>query len=296
MKLLITGANGMLGSSLLEHVSKTGHQIFATGKGPCRLPLDLFHENFHYECLDITQKEKVQQYVIRVQPDIIIHGAAITQVDDCEQNKELCYCVNVDATKHLLEAAKEQDSSFCLVSTDFVFSGEDGPYIETDPTGAVNYYGQTKEIAEQLVMSSGLHWSIARTILLYGKADPSKRSNFIYWVKENLEAGKKIRVVNDQIRTPTYIPDLVKGILLMVEKQAKGIYHLSGKDILTPYEMAISIAKHLKLNTGLIEAVDASIFKQIGKRPQKTGFNIEKAKQDLGYDPISFEKALSLIF
>lgn len=296
MKILLTGANGMLGSSLTQKLSTTQHQIFATGKGPSRLNVDLLTSNLHYQSLDITQKKEVQAYISIVQPDLIIHGAAITQVDDCEQNKEFCYSVNVDGTKHLLAAAKNQNSSFCLISTDFVFSGEGGPYVETDPTGAVNYYGQTKEMAEQLVMISGLHWSIARTILLYGKADSGKRSNFIYWVKDSLEAGKKIKVVNDQIRTPTYIPDLVDGILLMIEKKAKGIYHLSGKDILTPYQMAVAIAEHLSLNTELIEPVDASTFTQIGKRPQKTGFNIEKARQDLGYDPQSFENALSLIF
>ncbi|MFM1794987.1 MAG: hypothetical protein RL642_1372 [Bacteroidota bacterium] len=296
MKILLTGANGMLGSSLTQKLSTTQHQIFATGKGASRLDVDLLDSNLHYQSLDITQKKEVQAYISIVQPDLIIHGAAITQVDDCEQNKEFCYSVNVDGTKHLLAAAKKQNSSFCLISTDFVFSGEGGPYVETDPTGAVNYYGQTKEMAEQLVMSSGLHWSIARTILLYGKADSGKRSNFIYWVKDSLEAGKKIKVVNDQIRTPTYIPDLVDGILLMIEKKAKGIYHLSGKDILTPYQMAVAIAEHLSLNTELIEPVDASTFTQIGKRPQKTGFNIEKARQDLGYDPQSFENALSLIF
>lgn len=296
MKILLTGANGMLGSGLTKQLSKTNHQIIATGKGPCRLPIDSYGDNTLYQCLDITQKEEVQAFISTIQPDIILHGAAITQIDDCELNKELCYSVNVDGARNLLEAAIALHSRFCLVSTDFVFSGEGGPYTETDPTGAVNYYGHTKQIAEQLVMSSGLDWSIARTILLYGKSDPSKRSNFVYWVKDNLQAGKQIKVVNDQIRTPTYIPDLVKGILLLIEKQAKGIYHLSGKDILTPYQMAILVAKYLHLNTELIEPVDASTFTQIGKRPQKTGFNIEKAKQDLGYDPHSFEKALSLIF
>jgi len=286
----------MLGSHLAEKLSQSGHQTWATGKGECRLPSHILHTNFIYQSLDITQKDAVDQIINLIKPDVIVHAAAMTQVDDCEQNMSLSYSVNVDGTRHLLESAEDVNSRFCLISTDFVFSGASGPYTENDPTGPVNYYGQTKELAEQLVMSSRLNWSIARTVLLYGKADPSKRSNFIYWVKQNLEAGKPIKVVNDQIRTPTFIPDLANGIGLMIEKGARGIFHLSGKDILTPYEMAILIAKHLHLNESLIEPVDASIFTQIGKRPLKTGFVIDKAVKELGYDPTSFKNALSSIF
>jgi dTDP-4-dehydrorhamnose reductase len=296
MKILLTGANGMLGSSLAEMLSKSEHKIWATGRGECRLPSHLLHANFSYHSLDITHKDDVDQIISLFKPDVIIHAAAITQVDDCELNKSFCYSVNVDGTRYLLESAEDMNARFCLISTDFVFSGESGPYSENDPTGAVNYYGQTKELAEQLVMSSRLNWSIARTVLLYGKSDPSKRSNFIYWVKQNLEDGKHIKVVNDQIRTPTFIPDLANGIGLMIEKGARGIFHLSGKDILTPYQMAILIAKHLRLNESLIEPVDASIFTQVGKRPLRTGFVIDKAIKELGYLPTSFENALTAIF
>jgi dTDP-4-dehydrorhamnose reductase len=296
MKILLTGANGMLGSSLAEMLSKSEHKIWATGSGECRLPSHLLHANFSYHSLDITHKDDVDQIISLFKPDVIIHAAAITQVDDCELNKSFCYSVNVDGTRYLLESAEDMNARFCLISTDFVFSGESGPYSENDPTGAVNYYGQTKELAEQLVMSSRLNWSIARTVLLYGKSDPSKRSNFIYWVKQNLEDGKHIKVVNDQIRTPTFIPDLANGIGLMIEKGARGIFHLSGKDILTPYQMAILIAKHLRLNESLIEPVDASIFTQVGKRPLRTGFVIDKAIKELGYLPTSFENALTAIF
>ena len=296
MKILLTGANGMLGSSLAEMLSKSEHKIWATGRGECRLPSHLLHANFSYHSLDIIHKDDVDQIISLFKPDVIIHAAAITQVDDCELNKSFCYSVNVDGTRYLLESAEDMNARFCLISTDFVFSGESGPYSENDPTGAVNYYGQTKELAEQLVMSSRLNWSIARTVLLYGKSDPSKRSNFIYWVKQNLEDGKHIKVVNDQIRTPTFIPDLANGIGLMIEKGARGIFHLSGKDILTPYQMAILIAKHLRLNESLIEPVDASIFTQVGKRPLRTGFVIDKAIKELGYLPTSFENALTAIF
>jgi dTDP-4-dehydrorhamnose reductase len=244
----------------------------------------------------MTDHEAVMKCINAFAPDTIIHSAAITQVDDCELNRKFCYSVNVDGTKNIIDAAKEVDASICYLSTDFVFGGEAGPYQETDSAVPVNYYGVTKLLAEELIRNSGLHWCIIRTILLYGKADPLKRSNFVYWVKKNLEEGTRIKVVNDQIRTPTYIPDLVKGIFLCLEKEAEGVFHMSGADVLTPFEMALAIANHLKLNKDLLEPVDASSFSQAGRRPLKTGFIIEKAKKELGYLPTDFQTTLKLLF
>jgi dTDP-4-dehydrorhamnose reductase len=296
MKILLTGSNGMLGSWIAEHLSASHHETLATGKGSFRLPASLIHENFTYTSLDITDRDAVLKCIKAFAPDTIIHSAAITQVDDCELNKSFCYSVNVDGTKNIIDAAKEVDASICYLSTDFVFSGEAGPYQETDSAVPVNYYGVTKLLAEELVRKSGLHWCTIRTILLYGKADPLKRSNFVYWVKKNLEEGTKIKVVNDQIRTPTYIPDLVNGIFLCLKKEAQGVFHISGADVLTPFEMAIAIANRLKLNKDLLEPVDASSFSQAGRRPLKTGFIIEKAKKELGYSPTDFQTSLKLLF
>ena len=296
MKILLTGSNGMVGSWLSQKLSGSSHQTLATGRSDCRLDSSLFHANFQYQQLDITNSDEVHHQIQQFQPNLIIHGAAMTQVDDCEQNKSLTYSINVTGTNHLLSAAEEVNARFLYLSTDFVFSGNSGPYSEADTTEPVNYYGQTKELAEQLVTESRLSTCIIRTILLFGKSTNITRSNFIYWVKDNLEAGKPIKVVNDQIRTPTYILDLVKGIMLAVEKGAVGIYHVSGKEIFTPYAMAMEVANHLKLNTNLITPVDASTFTQIGKRPQKTGFHIEKAEKILGFSPTEFKSALSQIF
>lgn len=296
MKILITGANGMVGSAIVNRLINSSHNILATGRGVCRLASSIISERVQYIPADITSATDVLQVVHQFSPDMIIHGAAMTQVDDCEMKKEECYRVNFEGTALLVAAAEQVASRFCYLSTDFVFDGNAGPYREEDITSPINYYGKTKELAEQIVTKSKLSWSIARTVLLYGKADYITRSNFIYWVKDNLEAGKKINVVNDQLRTPTYIPDYVNGILKITEQGAEGIYHISGEDQMTPYEMAIVVADHLKLDKTLISPVDASTFTQIGKRPLKTGFLIDKAKQKLDYSPLSFKTSLELIF
>ncbi len=296
MKILLTGANGMLGSAITEQLSKTNHTLLATGKGDLRHNHLIFNELSDYTSMDIADRITSKKIINSFKPDAIIHSAAITQVDDCELNRDHCYSINTASTIELISIAKEVDAAFHFISTDFVFSGDDGPYVESDQTGPVNYYGETKELAEQYLIQSGLDWSIIRTVLLYGKTDQIKRSNFIYWVRDNLMESKPIKVVNDQIRTPTYIPDLAKGIIAVVEQEAKGIYHISGDEIMTPYEMAIKVARFLKLDEQLITPVDATTFTQPGIRPQRTGFHIKKAMEELGYMPTAFNTALAEIF
>ncbi len=296
MKILLTGANGMLGSAITEQLSKTNHTLLATGKGDLRHNHLIFNELSDYTSMDIADRITSKKIINSFKPDAIIHSAAITQVDDCELNRDHCYSINTASTIELISIAKEVNAAFHFISTDFVFSGDDGPYVESDQTGPVNYYGETKELAEQYLIQSGLDWSIIRTVLLYGKTDQIKRSNFIYWVRDNLMESKPIKVVNDQIRTPTYIPDLAKGIIAVVEQEAKGIYHISGDEIMTPYEMAIKVARFLKLDEQLITPVDATTFTQPGIRPQRTGFHIKKAMEELGYMPTAFNTALAEIF
>ncbi len=296
MKIMLTGANGMVGQWLCARLAETMHYVLATGKRESIINTSYLNKNFRYKQLDITQPAAVHQLVSSQEPDLIIHCAAITQVDDCELNRDLAYSVNVDGTALLIAAAQQAGTSLCYLSTDFVFSGNNGPYKEDDPRNPVNFYGETKRLAEDLVLESGLNWSIARTILLYGKTLQINRSNFIFWVKDNLVANKPIKVVDDQVRTPTYLPDFVEGIMAIAEKNAKGIFHLAGKDTLTPYKMSLAVAEHLNLDSSLITPVTASSFSQVGTRPLKTGFIIDKAQRELGYSPRGFRETLEYLF
>ena len=292
MKVLITGANGLLGQHLVKLlIDCSAFEVVATGKGPSRLPFDSSHL-FTYVSLDITDGVEVNSLVTSYQPSIIIHTAAITQVDECEQNPVNCWNTNVSATRFLLGAAETIGAFFIYISTDFVFDGKAGPYVESDIPGPVNYYGSSKLGAEKSVMEAKLPWCIIRTVLVYGNMLVGNRNNMVSWVQNNLAQGKAIQVVSDQWRTPTYVEDLAKGILLAIENKAKGIYHISGEDLLTPYNMAMATADHLGLDKNLIEKVDASLFVQPAKRPAKTGLIIEKAKIELGFSPLSFKDGL----
>ena len=296
MKILITGANGLLGQELVKQfVQENSSTVIATGKGRSRLP-EAVMSGISYVDLDITFGPKVAEVLAEVSPDCIIHAAAMTQVDDCENDKQQCYNTNVGATRFLIDAAKRCRAKFIYISTDFVFDGLSGPYSEDDTPAPVNYYGSTKLAAENAVKESGLNWNIVRTVLVYGNSTPGSRANLITWVKKSLEEGKNIKVVSDQWRTPTYVEDLAKGIRLVISNNKNGIYHISGKDTLTPYDMAIQTAAMLQLDVKLIEKVDASTFSQCGERPRKTGFKIEKARKELGFEPLSFRESLEKIF
>jgi len=295
MKILVTGANGLLGSYLVTELTNHGHDVIATGKGLCRISISSGPGKMTYHSLDITNAVQVEEIIDLCRPEVIIHAAALTQPDYCETHKAACWEVNVTATRFIIEAARKTGAFLIYVSTDFVFDGKNGPYKETDQPAPVNYYGCSKMVAEKAVMESGLSWSVARTVLVYGNSCSVSRTNIISWAAEKLKLGEKIRVVNDQFRTPTFTGDLAMGIRLITEKKATGIFHLSGKDILTPYDMAIETAELLGLDKNLIEKVDAAVFSQPATRPLKTGFIIEKARFVLGYEPISFSEGLSRV-
>lgn len=292
-KILITGANGFLGFYLVQQLVEKNYFVIATGNGECRLPFAA--SNFVYETLDFVSDEEVKNALEKYSPQLIVHAGAISKPDECELNKEAAFRTNVTGTINLLKRAKDIQSFFLYVSTDFVFSGETGMYKEDDATAPVNYYGHTKLLAEEEVNKYPFDWSIVRTVLVYGKP-VSGRQNILTNTAKALEKGETLKIFDDQVRTPTYVEDLARGIVSIIEKKAKGIYHLSGEDTLTPYQMAVAAAKHLNLNEALITKVTEKEFQQPARRPLKTGFDISKAKKELNYHPISFREGLEKTF
>jgi len=301
MKILITGANGFLGYYLVEQLLAKKYSVIATGKGDCRLPFT--HDlNFQWLSMDFTDPFSIHDTFVRkdsfgenIKPNVVVHAGAVSKPDECEMDQMKAYLVNVEGTVQLLINSEDLKSFFIFLSTDFVFDGERGMYSEEDSPRPVNYYGRTKLEAEEAVKEYEYGWAIVRTVLVYGK-NHSGHNNILKIVKEKLEKGEEYNVVDDQIRTPTYVEDLAKGIVSIIEKKATGIFHLSGKDVLTPYQMAIKTAEHLKLDSSVIKKVTAASFSQPAKRPLKTGFIIDKARNELGYEPVSFEAGLKKTF
>jgi dTDP-4-dehydrorhamnose reductase len=292
MKILVTGANGLLGSKLIEWLNdQPGITTIATA----RKPITNLPSNVSFTLLDITDPVQVEMTVQEHRPEVIIHTAAMTHVDQCETERESCWKTNVTAVESIVTASEKHRAHVVHVSTDFIFDGSHGPLDETAIPHPVNYYGESKLAAEQCIQRSNISWTIVRTVLVYGVTKDMSRSNIVLWVKKNLEAGKPIKMVTDQWRTPTLAEDLAMGCYLAAIKKARGIYHVSGEEMMTPFDIGVRTAAQFGLNASLISPATSATFQQPARRPPKTGFIIEKAKRELGYQPHTFSDGLALL-
>jgi len=289
-RILITGSNGLLGQKLVALFTENEFEVYAFSKGRNRN----FNKNYEYYNVNITSFEKVTKLIKKIKPDFIINAAAMTNVDNCELRKRECVEINVNAVKNLANSCKEQNIHLIHISTDFIFDGEKGIYSEDDKPNPINYYGLSKLNSEKIIKQSKINYTILRTILVYGLVKEANRSNIVLWVKEALEKNKKLNLINDQYRMPTYSNDLAKACLLAVQKRALGIFHISSNELLSIYEIALQIAATFKLDKSLIKSISTAQLNQRAVRPAKTGFIIEKAVKELGFKSVSFKEQLKV--
>lgn len=295
-KFLITGSNGLLGQKLVYRLLKEGGvEIIATSKGENRLRVQ---SGYTYHPLDITDEMAVKEFLAKYSPDVVINTAAMTNVDACETEREACRKMNVDAVEYIINAMKLQANGphFIHLSTDFIFDGNNGPYRETDiPYPPNSVYAESKFMSEKLVEKSGLKWTIIRTMLVYGVVDFMSRSNIVLWAKDTLSKGKTINVVDDQFRCPTLSEDLAEGCTLAALKGTTGIFHVSGKDFMSIIELVRAVADFWQLDKALIHPAKTATLGQPAQRPLKTGFILDKARLELGYEPHSFIEGLAIV-
>lgn len=293
-KVLVTGSNGLLGQKILHKlIANPNFDLIATSQGENRVSVT---EGYVYESLDITSPKEVEAVFKKYQPDVVINTAAMTNVDACEDNQEQCWEVNVKAVELLLNESKKYNSHLIHLSTDFVFDGEDGPYKEIDKPNPLSYYAKSKLASEEVLLNSDYKkTAIARTIIVYGVGENLSRGNIVVWAKGAMEKQQPLTIIDDQFRSPTLAEDLADGCILIAEKEATGIYHLSGKDIMSILELVYRVADYYGLDKSCVTPIKTATLNQKAKRPPKTGFILDKAKQDLGYNPHSFEEGLAII-
>ena len=293
MRILITGSNGLLGQKLVQQCLKRKINFLASSKGGNR-NIDCPEEN--YRSLDICDVNNIDDVFDSYKPTHVIHTAAITNVDYCEENPEECEQVNILATQLLFEAAQKYKAHFQLLSTDFVFDGQKGNYEETDEPAPLSVYAKSKVDGENLLLkSTSDNWSIVRTIIVYGIGNNLSRSNIICWAKDVLTKGQEITIVDDQFRAPTWADDLAWACLRICELNEKGIFHISGPETMSILDLVITVANHFNLTTDKIKSISSSQLNQAAKRPPKTGFNLMKSHKKLGYSPKKLEETLDLI-
>lgn len=294
-KLLVTGSNGLLGQKITDLQRREKDLQFnyiASSRGANRYPEKA---GYTYLDLDINHHDKVKEAIEQHMPDVIINTAAMPNVDACERDPEASYKVNVEAVANLIGLCEQHGIHLIHLSTDFVFDGVEGPYTEQDLPNPLNVYGKHKLAAEQLIQKAACPWAIVRTILVYGVVADLSRSNIVLWAKNALEKGESIRVVNDQWRMPTLAEDLAKACLTIADRQAEGIYHISGKDLFSICEIVEAVVEHYRLEGSFICKENSASLHQDAVRPKRTGFILDKAYEKLDFIPHSFGEGLKLM-
>lgn len=288
--MLVTGANGLLGQKILQLLAvETKDLVVGTGRGAQRYaPI----KGQQYIAADITVAAEVAALFDQVQPDLVIHAAAMADVSLSEREQEACWQVNVQGTGHIVAFAERQGCYLEYISTDFVYKGDKDQYLEDDKAEPVNFYGKSKLAAEDLVRQSKIPWSIIRTSLVLGISKPMSRDNLLTFVRKSLRARKPIQVVNDQVRKPTLAEDLARGCVGVARHSLQGIFHIAGKEALSPYEMAVRMARYHGLDESLISPVDRYTFKEVAPRPLKTNLSTAKIRKYIAFEPCSFEELL----
>ena len=286
MRILVTGVNGLVGTSIAKLLSKKKYNVLLTSREK---------ENLATQKLDISSIYEVNKTISDFKPDVIINSAAMANVDLCEVEKDMCWNTNVNGVDNLVKACLKYNCHLVHISTDYIFDGskEGGIYLETDLPSPQGIYAESKLEAEKIIVKSGVNASILRTILVYGK---HKNLNIVTFVKQSLEENKEVKLVDDQIRMPTFVDDLSIACITAAERRSKGVFNISGKDQMSYLEIGYSIANHFSLNKKYIIPVKTKDINQKAKRPFKTGFDLSKSCRELDYNPRGFIESLDLIY
>ena len=286
MKILITGVNGLVGNSLYKLLEESDHIVYSSSRNI---------EGLAKYKVDITNKNEVDSFFESEKPDLVINSAAMADVDLCEEERELCWKVNVEGVQNLVDMCNRYGSHLTHISTDYIFDGkkESGIYLENDKPNPQGYYAESKLESERIILDSNISHSILRTILVYGLHN---KRNIVTFLKSYLEEGKSVNLVSDQVRMPTFVDDLSRACVSASEKKARGVFHICGSEQMSYLDIGNRIAEYFSFDKSLINHVQTKDLNQKAKRPFRTGFDLQKSKEKLNYIPTNFEDSLKLIF
>lgn len=270
MKIVITGAKGQLGNSLQEVFSN--HQLYL---------MDLPEHN-------LVSFRETMDYIMAIEPDLVIHCAAKTQVDECELKPEEAYAANVIATKNVVNACQAVNAVLVYISTDYVFDGEGSqPYREYDPCTPQSIYGRTKWQGEEIVKTHLTRFFIIRTAWLFGDVG----HNIVRTILKLAAERKVLQFVDDQVGCPTYAIDLAAMIQQLVQIKAYGIYHVTNEGSCSWFQFAGEILAQAGKKDVTVEPITSKALKRPAPRPSYSVLGKEGIKS-LGIHPLPYQDAL----
>ncbi len=290
--LWVTGANGVLGWSVVRQAAESGayERICALTHAPIGYAADAFGQGgaaapIDWRTLDLRDHDGIARLGRDARPSVIINCGAMTNVDGCEDAPDLAWAINADGPRALAQVARDTGAALLHVSTDYVFPGDDanpGPYSEDAPVRPVSVYGASKLGGERAItqeLGDSYPWLIARTAIVIG-AGPNQRPNFVTWLARELHAGRRVRIVSDQFNTPTLADDLAQALLWQARAGVTGVYHTAGPTLLGRHEWALAIADHFHLSRDLIDWVTSAELKQKAQRPLRGGLSCQRLLAD----------------
>jgi dTDP-4-dehydrorhamnose reductase len=279
-RLFITGGSGLLGSKF-QYVAGDTHEIITT-----------YHKNPGENSVqfDVTNEKDVAEKITSLNPDAVVHAAALTNVDYCEDHPDEAWNINAKGTDNVAKACEKVGSKLVYVSTDFVFDGERGMYREDDETNPLGHYARTKLEGENFLKEHhDLNYAVARVSVLYGW---HTRMNFVTWVINELKNGNEINIVTDQYNSPTLADNAAEAMIKIIEMDKTGVYHTVGDERINRFDFAVNIAEVFDLDSSLINPIKSTNFVQKAKRPKDSSLNVEKVQKDLGIKMLNTKEGL----
>ncbi len=281
MRILVIGASGLVGGVLLREFCRLG-EIVGTFN--------------HYQAegllpLDIRDADAVAGLVHRVAPEIVLQPASLTNVDYCETHPQEAWQINVEGTRHVLEAAAGVGAKHVFFSSDYVFDGKSGPYSEEDPPSPASVYGRTKLAGEEIVREASPNHLVIRTTVVYGWEQQGK--NFVVRLLQSLERRQEVRAPADQVGSPTYAANLAQAVRELVERGGRGLYNLAGRQLIDRYHFALAAARAFGLPGDLIRPVTTAELNQAAARPLQGGLKLDKALRELTSPLLGYEEGLA---
>ena len=286
MKLLVTGASGLLGTRICQLATKQNYEVYSAHsqhRPQFGIPIKL----------DITDGAALRQVFDKTKPDVVVHSAALSDVDRCEEEKDLAWKINVESTSNIAQLCHKHNCFLVYVSTDYVFNGEKGNYKETEQTAPINNYGLTKLKGEEEVQKSGAEYCIARASVIYGSNPAAGKVNFALWLLEKLRKKEEAKTVIDQWNSPTFNTNLAEMVLEILERRITGTFHLAGATRLSRYELAQNIAETFNLDKSFLRPTSSKEMQWLAKRPKDASLNVHKAEETLACKPLQISEALS---
>jgi dTDP-4-dehydrorhamnose reductase len=276
----VTGCAGLLGQSLLPALEKR-YKIVGIGHkaGGAHSAL----------VVDVSQRAETMRSIIGIAPQVVVHAAAQTDVDYCELHKDLARKVNVDGTRNVADACERIRANLVFISTDYVFDGAKGNYVESDRASPINFYGLTKLEGERIAAASS-NSLVIRSSVLYGW-HPSKL-NFVTWILQGLRKQENLRVACDQFNSPTFAMNLALVICKAIDSNINGILHVGGSERISRFEFAQKIAKKFDLDRSFLIPIKMEKLNWIAKRPRDSSLDSGKAEKDFGLELYGVDRGL----